>query len=113
MAEKESDIIKVILEYLAYNNIFSWRNNTGAFPIETGAGKRRYFRAGIPGMSDILGVLPDGRILAIEVKTVKGRVSPLQNAFITVINRYGGLAFVARSIEDVEAEFRAWGYLKK
>ena len=113
MVEKESDIIKVILEYLAYNHIFSWRNNTGAFPIETGAGKRRYFSPGIPGMSDILGVLPDGRMLAIEVKTAKGRVSPLQNAFIMIINRCGGLAFVARSIEDVEAEFRAWGYLKK
>lgn len=54
-----------------------------------------------PGVSDILGVLPGGRFLAIEVKTQRGRVSDPQQAFMDNINRNGGLAFVARSVDDV------------
>lgn len=68
---------------------------------------RKTFRANcnpykIRGVSDILGVLRGGRILAIEVKAEKGRVSPEQKRFIDMINAAGGKAFVARSIEDLE-----------
>jgi len=56
----------------------------------------------IRGISDILGILPDGRFLAVEVKTKKGRVSPEQQVFLDRINALHGVGFVARSIEDVE-----------
>lgn len=54
-----------------------------------------------PGVSDILGVLPDGKFLAIEVKTPTGRVSDHQQKFIDKVNASGGVAFVARSLDDV------------
>jgi hypothetical protein len=41
--------------------------------------------------------------LAIEVKAEKGRVSPHQQMFLDSINEAGGLAFVAHSVEEVEA----------
>ena len=53
-----------------------------------------------PGVPDILGIW-HGKILGIEVKTAAGRVSPAQQLFIDRINREGGLAFVARGVEDV------------
>ena len=53
-----------------------------------------------PGVPDIIGVY-QGRMLAIEVKTERGKLSPHQEKFIANINANGGLAFVARSIEDV------------
>jgi hypothetical protein len=40
--------------------------------------------------------------LAIEVKRPRGRVTPEQQQFIDMINEAGGLAFVARSVEEVE-----------
>lgn len=59
-------------------------------------------KSGLPGSSDIIGCLPGGRFLAIEVKALKGKVSPLQQQFIDNINQAGGLAFVARTIEAVQ-----------
>lgn len=43
----------------------------------------------------MLGQLPHGRLLGVEVKAAKGRTSPEQVAFLERINRAGGLAFVA------------------
>ena len=54
----------------------------------------------IPGVADIIGC-HNGRMFAIEVKTERGRVTPYQQRFIDRVNDAGGLAFVARSIEDV------------
>lgn len=58
----------------------------------------------IKGTSDILGILPDGRFLAIEVKSATGRLSEEQKFFIFQINANGGKAFMARTIQDVETE---------
>jgi hypothetical protein len=52
------------------------------------------------GVSDILGVWK-GRLLAIEVKRPGGKVSDEQQAFIDRVNKLGGIAFVARSVDDV------------
>jgi len=52
------------------------------------------------GVSDIIGIYK-GRFLAIEVKTPKGKVTEAQRAFIDRVNKEGGIAFVARSVEDV------------
>ncbi len=54
----------------------------------------------LKGTSDIIGVY-QGRILCIEVKSATGKVSPEQQAFINKINSVGGIAFVARSLEEV------------
>jgi hypothetical protein len=54
-------------------------------------------------VSDIIGCrLKTGRFLAIEVKRPGGKPTPEQQQFIDTINHAGGLAFVARSIEEVE-----------
>lgn len=52
------------------------------------------------GGSDILGIAPDGRFLAVEVKTPTGRVSRSQVAFIDGVITAGGIAGIARSIND-------------
>ena len=54
----------------------------------------------VPGVPDILGV-HKGRLIAIELKAPKGTVSPAQQEFIDRINEAGGLAFVARTLDDV------------
>lgn len=57
----------------------------------------------IKGVSDILG-LWKGKFLAIEVKAPKGYLTPEQKAFIAKVRSEGGIAFVARSIDDVKRE---------
>jgi hypothetical protein len=86
-----------------------FRNNSGAFKDATG----RWVRYGVanPGGSDLIGwtpvkITPDmvGKTLAVftavEVKTLKGKISPEQTNFIDRVKIDGGLAGVARSRED-------------
>jgi hypothetical protein len=55
---------------------------------------------GEPGISDIIGCYK-GRMIAIELKAPKGVLSLAQEEFIRRINDAGGLAFCARSIDEV------------
>jgi hypothetical protein len=69
----------------------------------------KHHRNGIP---DILGVMSDGRLLAIELKrppdgkraekTLWNMCSPDQQAFIVEASRRGALCFVADSLETVQ-----------
>lgn len=97
----EKDIETMILDFLNKRGIFAWKNHTvGIWDAEKNI-FRQLGKFSIKGSSDILGVLNGGRLLAIEVKSERGRVTKEQLAFIKKINSLGGLAFIARSIEDV------------
>jgi hypothetical protein len=87
---KESEITKAILSELKSMNIFAWKHWSGAVSKK--------------GISDILGVLPGGRFLAIEVKANSGKLTDHQSQFLDDVSQAGGLAFVARSIEDIRNE---------
>lgn len=107
MKNKESVYQKAILEYLQYKGIYAWRNqSTGIFNPKGGG----FIPLGKPGVSDILGILPNGRFLAIEVKTPTGKLSDKQSAFIFDINKQGGLAFMAVTIEDVQKHLKDNGF---
>tara|TARA_R100001510_G_C7638374_1_gene196230 strand:- start:136 stop:474 length:339 start_codon:yes stop_codon:yes gene_type:complete len=97
----EKEIENAILDYLAHIPGTYWKNNTvGVYdPVKKVHRKPgKYHRNGV---SDILGVDSSGRFIAIEVKALKGRLSENQKTFIDDINKHGGLAFVARSVDDV------------
>jgi hypothetical protein len=71
---------------------------------------RRWLHFGKKGNADILGCLPDGRFLAVEIKTPHGRLSPDQLAFLEKISGMGGVAVVARSFCELDATLRREGY---
>lgn len=100
----EREIQKTILEWLAYYKILAWRNQSGIIII--GDKKKRAIKMGMKGVSDIVGCLPDGKILCIEVKTRKAKVSEVQQEFIDKINKLKGIAFVARNINDIERQLK-------
>lgn len=52
------------------------------------------------GSSDIIGIAPCGRFLAIEAKTKTGRPTQQQLAFIDAVRKNGGIAGIARSVQD-------------
>jgi len=114
-AVRESSVQAAVLRYLRLDRRVAWvrRFNTGAHVTQettpNGKPKRRLIRYAFPGCSDLLGQLRDGRLLAVEVKTRNGRVSPAQQVFLATVERNGGVAVLARSIEDVgRALDRAW-----
>ncbi|MFA5911829.1 MAG: VRR-NUC domain-containing protein [Vicinamibacterales bacterium] len=106
----EGAVLAAILEYLAIRQVFAWRVNTGAVKLADKTGKTRFVRFGFPGCSDIIGVIGseipawEGRPLAIEVKSPTGKATEEQLIFLAEIAKRGGLAFIARSVEDVERE---------
>lgn len=102
----EKEIQRAILQYLELVGIVAWRNNTGAI-VSHYKGHTRLIKFGHKGSCDILGVLPGGRFLGIEVKDEKGKVSEDQQNFIDAINFKGGLAFVARTLEEVMEKLNA------
>jgi hypothetical protein len=92
----EFQIQKQIAEYLRKKNIPFFRTNVS-------------YRKGQPiakesvGVPDIVGVLPDGRFLGIEVKLPGKKPTLLQEAWIEAVNRHKGIAFIAYSVDDVIA----------
>lgn len=52
------------------------------------------------GSSDLIGITPSGRFLAVEVKTIKGMATQEQMDFIDAVNRKGGIAGICRSAQE-------------
>ncbi len=103
----EKQIENEILRWLAYKGIFAWKNQSvGIYNPIRKAFMRSTNPYHIKGVSDILGVMKDGRILAIECKSKYGKPSPEQTLFIQKINDNGGKAFIARSLNEVMEAFK-------
>ena len=94
------------LRYLERRGFFAWNNPTGAVRIAPD----RWIRFGLKGAADLIGVLPDGRFLAVEVKAPHGRLSPEQSAFLEKVRGLGGVAVVVRSFRELDAALRREGY---
>ena len=117
MANGETEVMRRILLNLrtALPHATLFRNNVGARKLQDGS----YLKYGVGGAggSDLIGfisveVTPQlvGRrvavFAAVEVKAIaSGRVSPEQEHFIKFVGEAGGLAGVARSLEDVQDIF--------
>jgi hypothetical protein len=102
----EAQILKAVMALLKRHPKVAqcWRQNSGTFQERNRDGSVRYIRANTAkGMSDIMGVLKDGRTLAIEVKSATGRMRPGQEEFLATIRQAGGVAGVCRSVEDAVA----------
>lgn len=99
----EKAITNDILEYLRDAGVMAWK--AGAGPYQRG------------GISDILGVLPDGKFLAIEVKDpsrksqVNAGATKAQVKFIDDVRDHKGMAMVVTSADTVAMEIS--GYLSR
>lgn len=84
----EKDITSKILKYLkSQEYCFCFKEHGGRF--------------GTAGIPDII-CCYNGRFIAFEVKTEKGKTTELQKSVIRKINAACGLAAVVRSVEDVK-----------
>jgi hypothetical protein len=89
-----------------------WRNNSGSLP-DPRTGRYVQFGVGSPGGSDLIGyrrvrVTEDmvgqeiAQFAAVEVKTLRGRVRPEQQQFINHVLSAGGVAGIARSVDEAQ-----------
>lgn len=104
---READVLHACLDLLRLRGVVAWRQNQGAMKQAGRNGRERFIRfAGIRGISDIIGVLPDGRFLAIECKRPGQRPTPDQLAFLEAVNRAGGLGIVVYDVAELDAAIR-------
>ena len=96
---KETDIMRACMLALSEAGCLVWRNNCGSYTDPRSGSFVRY-GVGNPGGSDLIGITPCGRFLAVEVKTKTGRLRPEQQRFIDAVIAKGGIAGVARSAEE-------------
>jgi hypothetical protein len=82
----EALLTRSVRQLLNAAGIFHWKNFGGPM--------------GVKGVPDILGCYR-GRLFGIELKAPKGKTSPDQEEFIKRINEAGGLAFCARTLDEV------------
>ena len=95
----EKDIQHGILQYLRLRRYFVWKSHNVGIKKENG----HFIPPAMRGVSDIIGLTPSGRFLAIEVKQPGKQPTPEQLRFLENINGSGGLGLVARSIDDIQA----------
>jgi hypothetical protein len=84
--QTEAELTKVIRILLKTLGIWHWK-------VHQGLGST-------PGLPDICGIW-QGKFLGIEVKTSKGKLSEHQVKQLRAIQQHGGIAIVARSVDDV------------
>jgi hypothetical protein len=100
---REQQIMKSIQAVLSARSASTrvFRNNVGRYKDSRGAWLT--YGLGV-GSADLVGIVaPSGRLFAIEVKTPEGKTTPEQDAWLATIRRFGGVAGVARSVEEAMA----------
>lgn len=107
---QETAIQRRIMLALSEAGCTIWRNETSGAWVgkqlhragdQVTLTNARMIRFGLAvGSSDLVGIAPDGRFLAVEVKTKTGRPSAEQINFIEAVRRAGGIAGIARCPEE-------------
>jgi hypothetical protein len=94
---RHRDLVRACLAWLEGHGVLAWQNNTGAARFG-----KRFVRFGPKGASDIFGILPDGRFLAVECKIGKQKATLEQAAFLGRVHRSGGIALLVH--DDLELD---------
>ena len=94
---KEQDILTQCLQWLRLHGCFVWRQNQGAFKVQD-----RFVRfSHQKGISDIIGMLPNGRFLAIECKQPSKKPTAVQADFLAEVKAKNGIAICVTSVDEL------------
>ena len=105
--QTEADVMAQCMMWLRCKKIPAWRINTMGVWDRV---KQAYRKAPCRGISDIIGVLPDGKILCIECKSSRGKLSAQQIDFLNSVAKNKGLAMVVYSVSDLQQILKKMGY---
>ena len=99
---RANELTNNIIDFIYRQGGYAWRaSSVGIFDQSRGL----YRTAAKKGVSDIL-ACRNGRLIAIEVKIGKDRLSLEQEGFLKNIEHAGGLSVVATSLDS----FKEWWY---
>lgn len=109
----ESDLMRLIQVAVSAMGHRVFRNNIAQAWVGIYAGRTidgivtlknaRPLHSGLcVGSSDLIGFTNTGRFVAIEVKSATAKPTVEQINFLNIVKRFGGLAGIARSVEDAK-----------
>lgn len=94
------------MELLRWRGLYYWRNNVGAvardYTNKSGVTSHSYVRYGTKGLPDLLVILPNGKLLGIEVKSATGKPSEDQLACQAAFRTSKADYVIVRSSEEVD-----------
>lgn len=86
--------------------VFWYNTSTGIYDPRKKVYRRNNSPYAMLGVSDILGIIEGGIMLAIEVKAKKGRTTPAQREFLLKINEMGGVGMIANDPDTFIIELK-------
>lgn len=98
---KEGDLKQPIIDYIKLLGGDLIRINSGGY--------HHGVRLAPAGTPDLIGYLKGGRHLEIETKLPYNDLSQKQREHIEKVNQAGGIAFCAKSLDDVIVELKEAG----
>lgn len=113
MSTPESRLIReILLRHGSRPDVRMWRLAAGVYwqgtvrertPRGIVLGNPRRVTIGPPGIADLGGIQgPDGRLVSLEVKAGRTPVQEHQEKWLAMIESYGGIAGIVRSVADVD-----------
>ena len=96
-----TELTNLVIDFLYRAGAYPWRaSSVGVYDKQ-----RATFRASAKkGVSDVLACYR-GRLIAVEIKIGKDKLSPEQTGFIENVRHAGGIAFVATDFEQFKKEW--------
>ena len=106
----EYELHKAVIEWLGYAkpDCLYFHPYNGAYMSKATAGKGKALGV-LPGVADLVFVLPGGQSEYIALKGPRASLSDNQRRFRDDVCDLGAWHAVARSIEDVQGTLKAWG----
>ncbi len=98
MIQKEQSLVNQVLSYLKLKGHYVWRENVGGMYSQN----KRFIKFGFKGISDIISIASDGRMIAIECKVGRNKPTQFQKDFLGEIQTRGGYAILSYKLEDVK-----------
>lgn len=103
---REQDLTGPVIAFLALADIYAFRLNAGK--VQTAHGT--WVQLAPKGTADVVGVLPGGRWLCVELKRKGGKVRKEQAEWLDMMRGKGALCVVITSVEDLRTALRLEGY---
>jgi hypothetical protein len=96
---KEAQVLKAVLRTLELHPLiaFAVRMNSGATKTISGG----WVKFGFTGCPDVWAMTKAGQLVVCEVKRPSGKATDEQKVFLQRVKENGGIAFIARSADDV------------
>jgi len=107
---RETSLQTKVMNYATEKGLNLWRNNRGLFYTLDVA---RKVRAGLSfnGSSDLIGVAPNGKFIALEIKDKGKKPSKEQREFLALIKAHGGYGGWVDNLEDAIKLIDTWDRL--